>query len=254
MICDAFITAGGLLHGEMRERAGTSVKALVRIGERTLLEGTIAALRGSSAIGRIILIGPGELNGSPMLQDIDHFIEADLCGVENIRKGLEFYSDCRHAVLCSSDLPFISSEAVTDFLARCPETAAVCYPVFEKEEIDPAIRPGVPSYIRLREGYFTGGSIFRLDVAQCLQSMSHIGKSFNARKSAVAMARLLGFSVMLKFLFGTLSCSDLQKRCEEIIRAPVALIRGCSACITIDIDDGASYQFALEYDRKMRQV
>ncbi|MGV8120374.1 MAG: hypothetical protein AB2L14_11485 [Candidatus Xenobiia bacterium LiM19] len=46
MSCDAFITAGGLLHGEMKERAGTSVKALVKIGERTLLEGTIAAPAG----------------------------------------------------------------------------------------------------------------------------------------------------------------------------------------------------------------
>jgi len=252
MSCDAFITAGGLLHGEMKERAGTSVKALVKIGERTLLEGTIAALRGSSAIGRIVLVGPGELNGSPLLRDIDHFIEADLCGVENIRKGLEYYSDCRHAVLCSSDLPFISAEAVTDFLARCPETAAVCYPVFEKEEIDPAIRPGVPSYIRLKEGSFTGGSIFRLEVARCLDSMAHIGKSFNARKSAVGMARLLGFSVMMKFLFRTLSYRDLQKRCEDILKAPVALVRGCSAEITVDIDDSASYDFALQYDSRMK--
>ncbi len=252
MIYDAFITAGGLLHGEMRERAGTSVKALVKIGEKTLLEGTIDALRGSGSIGRIILIAPGELRDSPLLRVIDHYIEADLNGVENIRKGLEYYSDCKYAVLCSSDLPFITAEAVSDFLARCPETASVCYPVFEKEEIDPAIRPGVPSYIRLKEGHFTGGSIFRLEVARCLESISQIGKSFNARKSAVGMARLLGFSVLLKFFLGTLSYSDLQKRCEEIICAPVALIRGCSAGITIDIDDGASYDFALEYEKKFR--
>jgi len=252
MGCDAFITAGGLLKGEMKDRAGTSVKALITIGGRTLLEGTIDALRGSGVIGRIAVIGPAEIGNSPVMKSIDSFIEADLCGVENIRKGLEHYSGSRHVMLCSSDLPFISSEAVKDFLARCPDAAAVCYPIFEKEEIDPSIRPGVPSYIRLKEGNFTGGSIFRLEVARCLESMAHIGKSFNARKSAIGMARLLGFSVMMKFLFGTLSCRDLQKRCEDILKAPVALVRGCGAEITVDIDDSESYDFALQYDSRMK--
>ncbi|MGV8120375.1 MAG: hypothetical protein AB2L14_11490 [Candidatus Xenobiia bacterium LiM19] len=155
----------------------------------------------------------------------------------------------------SSDLPFISAEAVTDFLARCPETAAVCYPVFEKEEIDPAIRPGVPSYVRLREGYFTGGSIFRLDVAKCLERMPHIGKSFNARKSAVANGQASGLFRDAQVSFWNTELSRIFRRdVKRFIRAPVALIRGCSAGITVDIDDGASYEFALEYDRKMREV
>ncbi|MDQ7821611.1 MAG: nucleotidyltransferase family protein [Candidatus Eremiobacteraeota bacterium] len=246
----AVITAGGLISGGFASEAGTAIKAMVRIGERTLLEGTIEALKESGVVSAVALVAPGELEGACEARSADAFIEADHDGVENIRKALTHYSQAPRVLFCTSDLPFINGAAVRDFVARSPEHAVVTYPVFSKDEIDPAIRPGVPSYLSLKEGLYTGGSVFCLKVAPCLGRIDEIGKAFRARKSPLAMARILGLKIILKFLLGSCSLDDIVARVERIMGGACALIRGCDAGITVDIDDLHSYHFALEYRKK----
>jgi hypothetical protein len=250
LIYNAFVTAGGLIDGEFEKEAGTAIKAMVQVGGRTLLSRVLEALKSSGSIDRVALIAPDELRNSPEAARADHFITAHASGIENILEGLEYYRDDDCVVLCSSDLPFISASAVNDFLGRCPEDTAVCYPVFEKMEIDPEIRNGIPSFIRLKDGYFTGGSMFRLKVSLCLERISQIGKSFNARKSPLAMARLLGPLILLKFLCGQCSLEDVIRKADEIMGARCTLVRNCDPAITVDIDDERSFRFACEYDAR----
>jgi hypothetical protein len=249
---NAFITAGGLLTGTLKETAGTSVKALIKIGGFSMLERAVRALRESELIDKIALIAPREVEELPDRHGVDTFIEAHQSGVQNILRGLEYYRDDTRVVLASSDLPFIHGEAVSDFLERCPASALLCYPIFEKEEINPAIRPGVPSYIRLKDGSFTGGSLFLMDVRACLGKMSEIGKSFNARKSVPAMAFLLGPRVIMKFLTGQCTTGDLIHRVEQVLGGPCAAVRGCDPVITIDIDDEKAYRFACDYASRQK--
>jgi len=244
---NAFITAGGRISGEFAKMTGTEIKALIKIDGRSLLQSAVYALQESGVIGRIALIAPEEMKDLPDVRGVDDFIPADADGVKNILMGLNHFKDDPYVVLCTSDLPFINAHAVKDFISRCPENAAVCYPVFEKMEINPKIRPGVPSYIKLKDGNFTGGSIFRLDTTKCLSRIKQIGNSFRARKSALGMAQLLGWKFVLKFVLGLCKVDDLINRAGEIIGGRCAAVRGCDPVITLDIDDEASYGFSLKY-------
>jgi hypothetical protein len=244
---DTFITAGGMIWGEFALKAGETVKALVRIGGSSILERTVAALRGSGAVGRIALVAPAHVRDLPGARDVDHFIPADADGAANIWKGLQHFSGSRQVILCTSDLPFIREEGVRDFLRRCPPDAAICYPIFEKEEIDPRIRPGVPSFIKLRDGSFTGGSIFRLDTSLCISRFHLVKKAFEARKDTLGMASLLGIRVIIGFLLGRCSLGDLTGRVSRLVGGECAAVRGCDPAITVDVDDLESYNFALRY-------
>jgi len=244
---NAFITAGGLITGEFARIAGTTIKALIKIDGRSILERTIEALKSCESIGTVTLIAPAEVQSLPDACHADTFIEAHASGVENILRGLEHHRNDERVVLCTSDLPFIHAHAIGEFLVRCPGDAQLCYPIFERGEIGPAMRPGVPSYIKLKDGHFTGGSLFLLHVGMSLARIHEIGKSFNARKSAVAMAMRLGPVMVIKFLLGLCTSEDLLERAGQIMGGRCAGIRGCDPVITIDIDDEAAYHFACRF-------
>lgn len=246
MKLNAFITAGGRIDGEFARRAGTDIKALIKLGGTSLVQRAIEAMRGSGHIEKIALIAPREMREMPDVQGADYFIPASRDGVENILLGLRQFQKDKYVILSSSDLPFVTVHSVKNFIARCPANAAVCYPVFLREEIDPDLRPGVPSYVKLRDGHFTGGSIFRLETGLMVQRITQVGESFHARKSAFDMARLLGWKILLKFLLGICSLDDILKRGEEILGGKCAAVRGCDPAITLDIDDERSYDFAMK--------
>jgi GTP:adenosylcobinamide-phosphate guanylyltransferase len=244
---NTFITAGGRISGEFAQKVGTDIKALIDVSGDTILKRTIDALRKSGAIEEIALIAPEELRKRPEAELVDTFIDADESGSINIMRGLEHFKDDRFVVLCTSDLPFITPEAVSDFLSRCDDEAVLFYPVFERDEIDESMKPGIPSYIKFKEGHFTGGSIFKLAPSVLIPKMHELTKSFNARKSTFLMAKLLGWRIVLKMLTGTCTIDDVLKRAGNLLGGECRSVRGCHSGITVDIDDEESYEFALKF-------
>jgi GTP:adenosylcobinamide-phosphate guanylyltransferase len=247
---NAFVTAGGLISGDFALKAGTDIKALINIGGVSILQRTIDSLKQSGCINKIALVAPESVRERPETSGVDDFITADSSGSINIMRGLKHFNNDRFVILCTSDLPFITPEAVRDFIARCGNDASIYYPVFERDEIDESFKAGVPSYIKFRDGHFTGGSIFKLEPKVLVPKMEEVAKSFNARKSTVAMAKLLGWKIVLKMLLGVCSIDDVLSRAGELIGGKCEAVRGCHPGITVDIDDEASYGFAMELVKK----
>lgn len=247
MPIDAFVTAGGRISGGFAEKAGTQIKAMVEIGGETMMKRTIDALKNCDLVGRVAVVAPLEIMEHPDVKRADLIIRADGDGVENIKKGLNAFPDSERVILCTSDLPFINSEAVEGFIDKCPVECALCYPVFEENDIDEGIRAGVPGYVKLKEGRFTGGSMFMMNREKCLQRLDTIGQSFNARKSTLGMARLLGLRVIVETIFGVCKLQTMEDRVARLMGAPCKVIRGCDPVITVDVDDEESYEFALKY-------
>lgn len=242
---NAVITAGGRINGDFAAAANTSIKALIKIKERTLFAAVIEALRKSEVIDEIAVAAPIEIKDTPEMKDVDHFIPAEKDGVKNIEMVLKKYENHSRIIFCTSDLPFITESAVQDFVARCPREASICYPIYSKEEIPNRYRPGISSYIQLKDGEFTGGSIFMLNPSLCLSKIKEVGNSFNYRKSSIGLAKLLGWKVALKFILKICSLNDILNRACQIMGEPVTAVRGCHPSLTLDIDCMDSYNFAL---------
>ncbi|MBC5825484.1 MAG: NTP transferase domain-containing protein [Candidatus Eremiobacteraeota bacterium] len=206
---DAVITAAGRLPPAAAARYATDVKALVRVGGAPLLSSLVAALRAAVGVARIVVVGPASARHAS--RDADEWIDEKDTGAANVVAALDA-ARTRRALYCASDLPFLSADAVMEFLANVPATADVAYPIVMR---DAFLRryPGAPRrFARLADGDWTGGSVFLVDAPLLLRRSDLLARVFDRRKSVAGLARLMGPAVLWRFATGRLTVLDLERR------------------------------------------
>ena len=116
--------------------------------------------------------------------------------VENLRIGLAKVRQDRLALIVTSRHPVAPPEAVDDFVSRCQGVSADIYYSIVSKETNEAAYPGVKrTYVRLKDGTFTGGNIalVKPEVVEACEPM--IAQAVAMRKNPVKLSRLLGVQV-----------------------------------------------------------
>jgi len=254
MKVDAILPAGGRISGRFAREAGAEIKALIAFGGQTVLEGTVAGLRGSGQVGRIVVIGPEEVGAHPGAGGADAVLpEGGRSGPANIFRGLEWLYEAnggRHAarvLIAATDLPFLTAEAIKGFLDACPCESDICLPVVRREEFEGRFPNHTIPYVRLRDGQWMIGCAFLVNPVAIIRSRALIEGVFAARKNHLAMARLLGLSFIVRFLVRRLTVSQVERRGLEIIGCSGGAIRGCLPELVFDIDRPKDYRYAARH-------
>src|SRR5439155_17905392 len=87
-------------------------------------------------------------------------------------------------LVLTTDLPFITAEAIRGFLESAPESADIALPVHERQEFESKF-PGTQStYVRLGDGDWTIGGAFLFRPEALELNRQNIERLFSARKSA----------------------------------------------------------------------
>lgn len=255
MKIDVILPAGGRIDGQFAAETGTEIKALLSIDGQTILERTITALCDTGRIGKIVIIGPGELNGHPAVARADVVLPEGSSGPDNIFRGLQWLREqatseqakSRRVLIITTDLPFINPSAITGFLDSCDAQADICVPIIERKDFD-ACFPDAPNfYVRLRDGEWTLGCAFLLDPKAILNHRQSIERVFEARKSQLKMARLLGPLFILRLLTRRLTVDHITKQCEQILDCSGAVVLGSAPELAYDIDLYEEYHYALQW-------
>ncbi|HHV34789.1 MAG TPA: NTP transferase domain-containing protein [Syntrophomonadaceae bacterium] len=244
---DAVVLAGG---GGIEE--GAPVKALVPIGSRLMVDYVIEALRNSKKIERIVLVGPDDLR-SIYGQDTG-FLFADqgstLLG--SFVAGVDVIESPNPWVLaCTGDIPFLTTEAVDDFISKCCEVEAdFYYPILRKETIEKRFPDVKRTYASLRDGTFTGGNFLLIRqeiISRCLP----IAEEFvRLRKSPLALAKLVGVGMLWKHLFGQLTVAEAERRVSELVGARGSAVVSSYPEIGVDVDKSSDLELAQELSRE----
>jgi len=251
---DAILPAGGRIRGSFAGEAGTEVKALIEFGGRTLAERTIDALRGTGCIERIVVVGAEEIVSHPGVRAADAALNSDPSnsGPTNIIQGLQWLREARggehpdRALVVTTDLPFLSPDAVIGFIELCPEDADICVPLISREEYVTA-HPGATNlFVPMRDGQWTIGCAFLVRPEAIERNRDIIERVFRARKSQIGMARLLGIGLIARFLTRRLTVPMIEERCRAILGCSARAIRGCSAELAFDVDYYEDYRYAQE--------
>ncbi len=87
---DVILPAGGRIGGDFAAEAGASIKALIELHGVTVLERTVRVLRAMPEVGRIVVIGPAELQGHAASRGADVVLPEGDSGPSNIMLGLEW--------------------------------------------------------------------------------------------------------------------------------------------------------------------
>jgi molybdopterin-guanine dinucleotide biosynthesis protein A len=247
---DVVLPAGGRIEGEFAAEAKASIKALIRLNGTTILERTLQAVREAPNVHRVVVVGPTDVRPAISAQYAAGFVEEGDSGPENIFRGLEWLREANggtsaeRAMVMTTDLPFLTGEHVSGFLAACPEGADVSVPVYDRTDIEPRFPDWGAEYVALKDGNWATGCAFLVNPAHLIANRKHIEDIFAARKSQIAMGRLLGLGFVVKFLTHRLAVTDILRRCEQILGCSAAAVRGAAPELCFDLDSVDDLRYA----------
>ncbi len=177
---------------------GVENRALTPLGGRTMLDYVVKALRQSPSVGSIYVVGPVPASsdyqqvtgGETLLQNL-------MAGLRAAEAGGSSPQNAGQVLVSTSDIPFLTPESVEDFVGRGVESGAdLCCP-FVSVALCYARFPEMKrTAIKMREGRFTLGNLMLVNPRFLLAHQDTIQRAYDARKSPVQMARLLGLGLL----------------------------------------------------------
>lgn len=234
---DVLVLAGASNHGKLAECSEALYEAFIEIGGRTMLEHVLSALRSSQHIERICVVGPKqEIEARFDVGDLD-VLQMGSSLIENLTIGFKALKDSKSVLLCTSDIPLVTAEAIDDFIGRCNlDDIDVFYSIVSKDDVDKAY-PGVKrTYVQVKEGMFTGGNVAILSPSVIYTYQDVIKRVIELRKNPLGLARLLGFRCIVKFLAKSLSITDIEKRVEKMLLLKGKAVVSTYPEVGIDVD------------------
>lgn len=237
MKVESVVLAGATNRGKLSEVSDAAHEAVIRVAGRPMVHYVLDALKASDSVERIILVGPREaLDGYPSPDGIE-LVPAGESMVENLRLGLERVQNQEPALIVTSDIPLLRAEAVDDFVNRCEQVSADIYYSVVAKEVNEAKYPGVTrTYVRLKDGTFTGGNIalVKPEVVEACAPM--IAQAVAMRKNPLKLSRLLGLKFIVKLLFNRLSLKEIEERVRLILGFRGVAVLSPYPEVGIDVD------------------
>ncbi len=125
-----------------------------------------------------------------------------------------------HVLVITGDLPLITSAAIDDFTDRAlAADAEVAYPIIPRAVCEQRFPGGRRTYVRLREGVFTGGNAVVLTREFAARSKDLIGRLYTSRKHPLKLALLFGPRFSFNLVLGRLTVEALERRASAIVGA-----------------------------------
>jgi CTP:molybdopterin cytidylyltransferase MocA len=238
---NAVITAGGRIEGAFAQAAGTNVKALAPVGGSTMLERVIDALRGAGA-SEIAVVG-GEDVRAAARRHVDRLIDESPSGGQNLLRALRAWPPQEALLYATSDLPYLSVDAVRDFLLRI-EAGAVGVALVAFGAYQARFADAPPTGITLRGERVVNGGLFWIPAGAAERIAAVATRFFDARKEPWRMAGLVSPVAVIRYFFGRLGVADLEAAAARALRVPARAARGCAPELAFDVDTLAEYRYA----------
>lgn len=244
---DVVIPAGGSISENYARIVGTQYRALAPVGpeRRPVMQIVVDALRASGSVGRIVGVAAGPVAAA--IDDVDLWLPAAAGGPANILRGLAALEDAgAPALVCASDLPLMTPEAVAAFVSPCRADVDVTLGMVSGPVYEAAFPDAPPSqWVELRDaGPVTLGGLFGLRPAFWLRQEPMLTSVFESRKSQWRMARLLGPRLLWQWAARKLTLQALVARGETLLGGRAQVLRDVSPRLAFDIDTEDDYTYA----------
>ena len=228
-------------------------KAFVPIAGVPLVQRTIAALRSSPHVGRIIIVAPRDpaarraLATAAVADDADggdsgngngnEIRDAGDTMTESLQSGLRDLPPDELVLVFASDLPVLSRAALEDFIARVrAHDADLVYACVERAT-HTARFPDVPhTWARLADGTYCGGGGIALRPRVLPRLARLLGRLGRARKNPLRLAAIFGPAVLVRYALGRLTVAAAERRASVLLGAPVRAAICAYPEIAINVD------------------
>jgi GTP:adenosylcobinamide-phosphate guanylyltransferase len=243
-ICAAVLAASGASEIVARE-FGVPTKALVSVGGEAVVRRVVKALKRSGSVREVCVVAG---KGSPVREAV-----ADLaCVVEapgpeildTLGAALGAFPGEERVLLVTCDLPLLSPAAVDDFVGHALATDAELTYVIVTKQLMEAYSQRKCLCVPLRDGEYTGGNLFCVSPSFVARERTRIMNVFAARKSNMAMAKLLGLPFVIGFLLRRHRLADVVNHAQRLLNCRVLVVNSEFTEVAFDIDKPEEVQLA----------
>ncbi|MEN6643580.1 MAG: nucleotidyltransferase family protein [Armatimonadia bacterium] len=223
-------------------KVGAAHKALIDIEGRSMIERVAEAVQASGAVDQVVVAcRKGGCVAEALAGKIPLAESEDPTFLGGMQAGFNAMPDVDRALLVTCDMPLLTPEAVRHFAdeARTHTDADMVYAMVEVERTRQAYPETRRTAIRLKEGNYTAAGVTVVSRRFVEECGPLVMAAFGARKSKIAMARILGGSFLVRFALGMLSVDDVVKRAEELLGCGCATVNLPFAECGFDVDSEA---------------
>lgn len=233
--------------GQLREVSSAPAEALIQIGAKVMVAYVVEALLAAESVAKIVLVGPERdlafLAGSRVA-----VVNGGPTAVESLQNGLKVLPEASRVLVVAADIPLLTPEAVDGFINQCSQAEGdVFYPIVPKETVEQRY-PGIKrTYVQFREGIFTGGNLFLINpliVGPCAVKAQEMVR---LRKSPLKLAKLLGFSFIVKFIMKRLSLPEVEQKVSRLLQIKGRAVITNYAEIGADVDKPSDYHIINQF-------
>jgi molybdopterin-guanine dinucleotide biosynthesis protein A len=237
MALTAVVLAGGPPDAVAALTPGAPNKAFVPIAGVPLVARTIASLRSSPHVGRILAVAPVSAHDDPALAGADERRADGASITESLRSGLRGLSPDDLALVSASDLPILTRSAIDEFVALADASGADLVYACVERATHVAAYPEVPhTWARLRDGIYCGGGCAALR-PRALDSLARLlGRLGAARKNPLRLAGVFGVGTLARYALGRLTVADAERRASELLGMRAVAARCTHAEIAVNVD------------------
>lgn len=246
---DAIVLAGG--SGKPLYAGAPEHEALLDIGGKPMLLLTLDALAKSGRIGRVFVVGPVRKLKQLNFPEKVCLVQSGQNLTDTIASGVKAAGGRGRMLIAAADLPFLTSESVDDFLAECEnESGDLYYAVVAKARMLKKFPKSDRTYVRLRDGVFTGGNLFFVNAEIMERCMEVARRAVENRKKPWRLASLMGWRVLLKFIFRRLSLEDIEARLSAVLGITGRVIQSKYPEIGMDVDKISDLEIARNFYKR----
>lgn len=234
---DAIILAGGESK-HLGQYSQQRYEAMIEIAGRPMVTFVAQALRASGKVDRIFIAGPSAVMASCDFPDNTILLDGGRTIMETIQIGMQVLDHQQPVLVVTADIPLLTPEAVVDFVTQCGQAKAadLYYPVVNRQ-VNELYYPGNKrTYVKLKEGVFTGGNIFLVNpviVPRCLRVAEQI---IAERKNPLKLCRIIGWGFVLKFLCRMLGVREVEQQFSDLLGIRGTVIFSGYPELGIDVD------------------
>jgi GTP:adenosylcobinamide-phosphate guanylyltransferase len=238
MKVDAIVLAGSPNNGRLAHSSPAANEALIEIAGRIIVDYVVTAVREAQLVDRIVIVGPVEdlapfYDGEPGLL----LVPAGDTAVQSVINGLEALKTMGQVLVVTSDVPLLTGQMVDDFIAQCGDRSCDLYYPIVSKELNEARYPGTKrTYVKLKEGTYTGGNILLLKGEAVFRCLPKAEMLVSLRKNPLAMARSVGLSLSVKLILHLLSIKEAEQRVSRMLDIKGQVIISDCPELGLDID------------------
>lgn len=255
MAVNVIVLAGQVNQGALRDHSDAANEALIKIGDKPMLQWVVQALREAAQIGRILIVSPkGQIQPYITGERLE-YVDSRGNIVDNILAALTLLPSGEKTLIVSSDVPFITGQIVDDLVALCQHREGdLYYPIVSRQASEAKFANVRRTYVKLREGEFTGGNIFLVNPAIADRIAADMKRFLEYRKRPFKMITLLGrllgwkgWGLVGRYLANSMRIQDLENTISRMWRIRAVAIICPWPEVGVDVDKPEDLELAKRY-------